>query len=76
MWKRRKRRQHLAPPPPDPHRLERARQEAQRAHQQLDNARAQDEEVTERSEHLEEVLVNNNLGPKFWAAVAARRAAP
>lgn len=73
--KRRKhRKRKLVPPPPRPSgAMARARWEARRAHVQLENAEAQQREITERVAPLEEALTSNNLGPKFWAAVAARK---
>lgn len=73
IWPKRRRRKYIPPPPPPPARMERARREARRAHIQLENAEAQEPEITERAAELEEALIRNNLGPKFWAAVAARR---
>lgn len=73
IWPKRRRRKYVPPPPPRQETLEHARREATRAHVQLENAEAQQSEVTERAAELEEALTSNNLGPKFWAAVAARR---
>jgi hypothetical protein len=50
-----------------------ARENAECARTQLNNARAQNDEVTARAQHLDKVMETNNLGPKFWEAVAARR---
>jgi hypothetical protein len=74
IWPFKNRRKRYVPPDHPPESLARAREEANKAHEQLKDVQSHDPEVTERSEHLEGVLAENNLGPKFWAAIAARRA--
>lgn len=73
-WPFKKRQKRYEPPDHPPESLERARLEASKAYEVLEDVQSHDTEVSERSEHLEGVLAENNLGPKFWAAVAARRA--
>lgn len=71
-WKirRARRRAALTPPsPPAPERLEEARQAARDAEAVLGQVLNQAPAVEERAAKAERIHRENNLGPRFWAAV-------
>jgi hypothetical protein len=60
--------------PPTPEDIERAAQEAERSRATLHRVQAQTPEVETTAQHLERKLRENNIGPRFWAALGERRA--
>lgn len=71
-WKirRARRRANLEPPEPrSPERLEAARQAAREAEATLGQVLSQAPEVEAQAERAERIHRENNLGPRFWAAV-------
>lgn len=74
-WHRRKRRSRPPIRQACPGDLEQARQEARRAHVQLQNAQAQTGEIEERAKIMERLRKENSIGPKFWDAMGRRREA-
>lgn len=76
-WIRRRRkaqRRPAAPVGPTPAEIERAAQEAERSRATLHKVQAQTPEVETTAQHLERKLRENNIGPRFWAALGERRA--
>lgn len=72
----RKRRHPRVPPPvgPTPAEIELAAREAAAARHQLNRVEAQAPEVETKAQGLERRLRENNIGPRFWAALGEKRA--
>jgi len=64
----------LEPPPPlPPGTVRRAEQAADHAAEVLDRVERQDDQVRKVSARADRILRENNLGPRFWAALGDRR---
>lgn len=71
-----RRRRHASlevPAPPSAERLTAARQESERATEVLHQVCRRDPIVRARQARADEIYRENNLGPKFWAALGDRR---
>jgi hypothetical protein len=73
-WSRRRHRTPPAPQGSTPEDVERARREAQRAREQLHRVEAQAPQAESAAETLTRLRRENNIGPRFWAALGQRRA--
>ena len=73
-WSRRHRKARPAPQGSSPEDIERARREAEAARMQLHQVEAQAPRVETAAEKLTRIHRENNIGPRFWAAVGQRRA--
>lgn len=70
------RRRHAAlevPEPPSAERMSAAKQEAERATEVFRQVCRRDPLVRARQARADEIYRENNLGPKFWAALGDRR---
>ena len=73
-WSRRHRKTPPAPKGSSPEDIERAKREADAARAQLHQVEAQAPQVETAAEKLVRIHRENNIGPRFWAAVGQRRA--
>lgn len=72
-WFNKERHTYRPPPEPTEEDIERAREELRKASEALAATEARDPEVTERSDHLNEIHKVNHIGPQFWDAMQIRR---
>lgn len=73
-WSRRHRKTPPAPKGSSPGDIERAKREAKAARDMLHQVEAQAPKVETAAETLTRMHRENNIGPRFWAAVGQRRA--